>query len=100
MWSNLPAYQGYFHSNDETLNKVWYSGEYTLQTNSVPVNTGRWVPMVHTGWANNGTLGPGDTTIVDGAREIQLFGLEIWVAQCPRLLSALAIWFLSGMPFK
>jgi hypothetical protein len=67
-WSNLRAYQGYFHSNDETLNKIWYSGAYTLQTNCVPVNTGRWVPMVHTGWANNGTLGPGDTTIVDGAK--------------------------------
>lgn len=67
-WSNLRAYQGYFHSNDELLNRIWYSGAYTLQTNSVPVNTGRQVPMMHNGWANNATLGPGDTIIVDGAK--------------------------------
>lgn len=67
-WSNLKAYQGYFHSSDSLLNSIWYSGAYTLQTNAVPVNFGRWVPFLHTGWANNGTLGPGDTIIVDGAK--------------------------------
>ena len=67
-WSNLRAYQGYFHSDDELLNRIWYAGAYTLQTNSVPVDTGRWVPMLANGWANNGTLGPGDTIIVDGAK--------------------------------
>lgn len=67
-WSNLQAYQGYFHSSDDLLNRIWYSGAYTLQTNFVPVNTGRQVPFVATGWANNGTLGPGDTIIVDGAK--------------------------------
>lgn len=56
-WSNLQAYQGYFHSNDELLNQIWYSGAYTLQSNSVPVNTGRAVPFVVNGWANNGALG-------------------------------------------
>lgn len=67
-WSNLQAYQGYFHSSDEMLNKIWYSGAYTLQTNAVPVNTGRQIPTVKVGWANNGTMGPGDTIIVDGAK--------------------------------
>ncbi|KAF2472593.1 Six-hairpin glycosidase [Lindgomyces ingoldianus] len=67
-WANLRAYQGYFHCDDELLNKIWYAGAYTLQTNSVPVHTGRWVPMLANGWANNGTLGPGDTIIVDGAK--------------------------------
>lgn len=67
-WSNLQAYQGYFHCNDELLNRIWYAGAYTLQTNAVPVNTGRWVPMLADGWVNNGTLGPGDTIIVDGAK--------------------------------
>lgn len=67
-WSNLKAYQGYFHSSDELLNRIWYGGAYTLQTNAVPPNTGRQVPFVVTGWANNGTLGPGDTIIVDGAK--------------------------------
>lgn len=27
-WSNLQAYQGYFHSSDDMLNKIWYSGAY------------------------------------------------------------------------
>lgn len=67
-WSNLRAYQGYFHSNDEELNKIWYSGAYTLQTNSVPTNTGRWIPPLASGWANNGTLANGSVTIVDGAK--------------------------------
>ena len=66
-WANLQAYQGYFHSSDELLNRIWYSGAYTLQTNAVPVNYGREVPFLTTGWSNNGTLGPGDTIIVDGA---------------------------------
>lgn len=67
-WSNLRAYQGYFHSSDELLNRIWYSGAYTLQTNAVPPNTGRQVPFVSHGWANNGTLGPGENIIVDGAK--------------------------------
>lgn len=67
-WSNLRAYQGYFHSNDEELNKIWYSGAYTLQTNAVPINTGRQIPALKSGWANNGTLSNGTTVIVDGAK--------------------------------
>lgn len=67
-WANLQAYQGYFHSNDELLNRIWYSGAYTLQTNAVPVKTGRQIPTIKHGWANNGTLGKGDTIIVDGAK--------------------------------
>ncbi|KAJ5408530.1 hypothetical protein N7509_002413 [Penicillium cosmopolitanum] len=67
-WSNLRAYQGYFHCSDELLNRIWYSGAYTLQTNEVPVTTGRLNSGVTSGWLNNGTLGPGDTIIVDGAK--------------------------------
>lgn len=67
-WSNLRAYQGYFHSSDSLLNSIWYSGAYTLQTNAVPVDFGRKVPFDTIGWDNNGILGPGDTIIVDGAK--------------------------------
>ncbi|KAJ5720161.1 hypothetical protein N7493_007039 [Penicillium malachiteum] len=67
-WANLRAYQGYFHSSDELLNRIWYSGAYTLQTNQVPSDTGRITTGVTTLWLNNGTLGPGDTIIVDGAK--------------------------------
>ncbi|KAK0661450.1 hypothetical protein DIS24_g2726 [Lasiodiplodia hormozganensis] len=67
-WANLRAYQGYFHSSDELLNRVWYAGAYTLQTNAVPVNTGRAWPAMSAGWANNGSLANGSTVIVDGAK--------------------------------
>ena len=67
-WPNLKAYQGYFHSDDNLSNRIWYAGAYTLQSNQVPTNTGRQVPFVGTGWDNNSTLGPGDTIIVDGAK--------------------------------
>lgn len=67
-WSNLRAYSGYFHSSDELLNRIWYAGAYTLQTNAVPVDTGRAWPGVSAGWANNGTLSNGSTVIVDGAK--------------------------------
>jgi hypothetical protein len=66
-WSNLRAYQGYFYSNDDTLNKIWYSGAYTLQTNAVPVDYGRTIGVKNT-WENAGVLGPGDSIIVDGAK--------------------------------
>jgi hypothetical protein len=67
-WPNMRAYRGYFHSSDNTLNRIWYMGAYTLQTNCVPTNTGRQVPMLSRGWANNATLGPGATIMVDGAK--------------------------------
>ncbi|OJD34018.1 glycoside hydrolase family 78 protein [Diplodia corticola] len=67
-WANLRAYRGYFHSSDELLNRIWYAGAYTLQTNAVPVRTGRAWPALSAGWANNGTLANGSTVIVDGAK--------------------------------
>ncbi|KAH8205366.1 hypothetical protein TruAng_000445 [Truncatella angustata] len=67
-WSNLRAYQGYFHSNDELLNSIWYSGAYTLQTDAVPPSTGRVWPAPETAWQNDAHLGPGNTILTDGAK--------------------------------
>lgn len=67
-WSNLRAYQGYFHSNDALLNRIWYSGAYTLQTDAVHPSTGRAWPAPETVWENNAFLGPGDTILTDGAK--------------------------------
>jgi hypothetical protein len=68
-WPNLRAYQGYFYSSEELLHKIWYSGAYTLQTNSVPGNTGRAnVQTNRTGWDNAAYIGPGDTVLLDGAK--------------------------------
>lgn len=68
-WSNLRAYQGYFHSSDQTLNRIWYAGAYTIQTTTVPSNTGREYPLVNTGWMNDAQLGTNaSAVIVDGAK--------------------------------
>ncbi|KAK8065929.1 hypothetical protein PG997_012676 [Apiospora hydei] len=68
-WANLRAYQGYFHSSDDLLNKIWYSGAYTLQTNSIHPATGRTWPAPSNGtWLENGLLGPGNTILTDGAK--------------------------------
>jgi len=90
-WSDLTTYQGYFYSNDDVLNKIWYSGAYTLQTNIVAPyvimpsrqrranhsmrlrNTGRGTAIYpNFPWANNAILGNGTTIIVDGAKRDRL----------------------------
>jgi hypothetical protein len=48
---DLRDYQGYFYASDpvsndqDFLTKLWYAGAYTVQTNTVPLNTGRQVPF-------------------------------------------------------
>ncbi|TVY48327.1 hypothetical protein LCER1_G008126 [Lachnellula cervina] len=68
-WTNLRAYQGYFSSSDDLLNKIWYAGAYTLQTNAIPPNTGR--RQVNPGWENDENLNlntNGGTIYVDGSK--------------------------------
>lgn len=55
-WSDLRAYQGYFSTSDELLNRIWYSGAYTLQTTSIPATTGRAFPVQSSGWRNDANL--------------------------------------------
>ncbi|KAJ7595645.1 Six-hairpin glycosidase [Mycena floridula] len=73
--ADLRAYSGYFSAEDpvfsdkDFLTKVWYAGAYTVQTNTVALNTGRKVPFASAGtWANNATLGVAGPIIVDGAK--------------------------------
>lgn len=67
-WSNLRAYSGYFDSSDSLLNRIWYACAYTVQTNTVPPNTGREWPAPPEGWLNDAILGAGASVIVDGAK--------------------------------
>lgn len=68
-WPNLKAYRGYFHSDDELLNKIWYSGAYTVQTNSVPGNTGRNnADASPSDWRNDAWITNGATVLLDGAK--------------------------------
>ncbi|PCH42963.1 glycoside hydrolase family 78 protein [Wolfiporia cocos MD-104 SS10] len=74
-WDNMKNYSGYFYASvpdffdEDFLTKIWYSGAYTVQTDTVPLNTGREVPFVSSpGWLNNATLGVAGPIIVDGAK--------------------------------
>ncbi|KAK0430937.1 Six-hairpin glycosidase [Armillaria borealis] len=73
---DLRAYTGYFYTSDpafhdpDFLTKVWYAGAYTVQTNTVPLDTGRQFPFLYAaaGWFNNGTIGVAGPILVDGAK--------------------------------
>ncbi|KAF4984596.1 hypothetical protein FZEAL_273 [Fusarium zealandicum] len=67
-WENLRAYQGYFDSSDDMLNKIWYAGAYTIQTNMIHPDTGRHKTNLPGGWLNDAKVGPGDSLLVDGAK--------------------------------
>ena len=68
-WADLRAYGGYFYSNDDLINRIWYAGAYTLQTNAVPPNTAREYPLLVQGWKNDAFLGTnGSSIFVDGSK--------------------------------
>ncbi len=66
--SDLRDYANYFYSSDPLLNRIWYAGAYTVQTNTIAPTTGRiWGPPA-SGWDNSGTVGVGTEVLVDGAK--------------------------------
>ena len=95
---NLQNYTGYFYAKDpvsededfltkgiplsyefasglftKSLNYwiVWYSGAYTVQTNTILYTQGRAQPPNHSGWLTNLTLGwYGPSVLVDGVSKI------------------------------
>lgn len=68
---DLRSYSGYFYTPDpdqQILNRAWYAGAYTVQTNIAPQNTGRYLPQVKNGWAYNSSIGVAGPLLVDGAK--------------------------------
>jgi hypothetical protein len=67
--SDLSAYPNYFYCDDDLLNRVWYAGAYTVQTNIIAADQGRvWGPPP-LGWDNSARVGEvGETVLVDGAK--------------------------------
>lgn len=72
MGDDLRQYPGFFFSNDEFLNTIWYAGAYTLQLATIPTNTGRRSEWVHkkVGWSNDVPAALEGTVevLTDGAR--------------------------------
>lgn len=54
--SDPAAYTGYFHSDRERLNRVWYAGAYTNQICSVDPTTGVALGAPVAGWYYNYTV--------------------------------------------
>lgn len=64
--ANPQDYANFFASNDPLLDKLSYTGAYTVQMNTIGSNQGRvWGPP-SSGWQNNTTVGVGTTVLVDG----------------------------------
>lgn len=54
--SDPAAYTGYFHSDDEKLNRVWYAGAYTNQLCSIDPSTGNSLGLPLEGWEYTYTI--------------------------------------------
>jgi hypothetical protein len=66
---DLSAYPNYFYCDDESLNRIWYAGAYTVQTNIIAADQGRVWGAPALGWDNSARVGEiGDTVLVDGAK--------------------------------
>ncbi|KEQ73170.1 alpha-L-rhamnosidase [Aureobasidium namibiae CBS 147.97] len=75
----IGKYTGYFHSNDEKLNRVWYAGAYTDQLCTIPSTAGNSLvdldatdPDIPTVWWSNSTLTNGTSAFTDGPKRDKL----------------------------
>ncbi|HZC74314.1 MAG TPA: alpha-L-rhamnosidase C-terminal domain-containing protein [Jatrophihabitans sp.] len=69
---HLRDYRGAFLSSDDTLNRLWYAGAYTVQMDSIDPTTGRPYPAQPGPVHNDATIGDGASVISDGAKRDRL----------------------------
>jgi len=67
-FTDLRAYEGYFFSDDSLINRIWYTGAYTVQLCTVPGQTGRVWPLPAIGWGYDGDLGTTGPVMVDAPK--------------------------------
>jgi len=77
-FENPQAYTGYFYSNDDLLNRIWYAGAYTLQMTTIDPKEGGSLldfnkHVDHNNfpigaWASNYTISNGSSVTTDGAK--------------------------------
>ncbi|KAI0724316.1 bacterial alpha-L-rhamnosidase domain protein [Cerioporus squamosus] len=88
----LQNYTGWFHSDDEKLNRVWYAGAYTNQLVTIDPKRG---DALDTGFSNNGTfewflnttITNGTSTLTDGAKRDRL----VWSGDMSIAVPAIAV---------
>ncbi|KAI1852737.1 hypothetical protein JX266_002278 [Neoarthrinium moseri] len=66
------SYTGYFHSDSEKLNRVWYAGAYTNQLCSIDPTTGNSLGLPTSGWEYDYQISNGTSVLVDGAKRDRL----------------------------
>lgn len=72
--NQLGSYKGYFHCDDEQLNRVWYAGAYTDELCTIDPTAGNALVHLNGGdqaintWYNNFTITNGTSALVDGAK--------------------------------
>ncbi|KAH8810797.1 alpha-L-rhamnosidase [Xylogone sp. PMI_703] len=69
---NLREYAGYFNSDSEKLNRVWYAGAYTNQLCSADPAYGNALGISGTSWHYNATIANGTSALIDGAKRDRL----------------------------
>ncbi|EKV16292.1 Alpha-L-rhamnosidase A, putative [Penicillium digitatum PHI26] len=97
---DLRAYTGYFHSNDELLNRIWYAGAYTNQMSTIDPSMGNalaWFRIITTAdnitlpqtvsWWSNYTISNGSSVLSDGAKRDRL----IWPGDMSISLEAIGV---------
>ncbi|EIW64903.1 bacterial alpha-L-rhamnosidase domain protein [Trametes versicolor FP-101664 SS1] len=74
----LRNYSGWFHSNDEQINRIWYAGAYTNQLVTIDPTRGDSLQSLGNvtdttvNWALNTTITGGLSTLTDGAKRDRL----------------------------
>ncbi|KAF7114478.1 hypothetical protein CNMCM5793_008782 [Aspergillus hiratsukae] len=97
---NLRAYTGYFHCDDELLNRIWYAGAYTNQLCTIDPSTGNalpWLGMISSddnitlpetvAWWSNYTISNGSSVFTDGAKRDRL----VWPGDMSIALESVAV---------
>ncbi|PLB50646.1 Six-hairpin glycosidase [Aspergillus steynii IBT 23096] len=82
---DLTAYTGYFHCDDELLNRIWYAGAYTNQLCTIDPEMGNslvWYQIINktqtielpetVDWWSNYTISNGSSVLTDGAKRDRL----------------------------
>ncbi|KAJ5736433.1 uncharacterized protein N7483_001558 [Penicillium malachiteum] len=92
---SLRDYTGWFHSDDELINRIWYAGAYTNQLATIEPTAGDaitsqsddiTVPETNA-WYNNYTITNGKSTITDGAKRDRL----VWPGDMAISLESIAV---------
>lgn len=94
-FKDLRAYTGYFHCNEDLINRIWYAGAYTNQLGTIDPDYGNSlvseavnVTLPETvPWWSNTTISNGSSVITDGAKRDRL----VWPGDMSIALESIAV---------